>query len=382
MLQSYKSVLFSTGVRSIGENPRVAAFDLDSTLITLGKSAGRKKSASSSSDWAWLYPSIPDTLKELHKAGFIVVIFSNQSALAKEGSALTIMQTKLNEIVAALSFKPYIYVASGYDHFRKPGTGMLELFLGDAESTADSFFVGDAAGRITTKPKDFSASDVDFAYNCGLTFYTPEAYFLKDKTSLPGPSVYDIHPEWFSSLVVSEETAVIHQAEFVKHVKKAVGPSDTPFAIFMCGPPASGKTSVAVALAADLGATWLNQDTLKTKAKMMAAIEAAGKTKTSFVLDKMFGDTASRTEYLAAIPKGYKKIIVIMDIQRDVAEHMNWVRAETRDVPCVGDITYATYYAHYATPTTKEGFDAVLKYVPVIADTSPVVPYVLEQRYV
>ena len=37
----------------------------------------------------------------------------------------------------------------------------------------ESFYVGDAAGR----KKDFSDSDLKFAENIGITFYTPEEYF-------------------------------------------------------------------------------------------------------------------------------------------------------------------------------------------------------------
>ena len=48
-----------------------------------------------------------------------------------------------------------------------------------------SFFVGDAAGRpanpMTGKAKDFKCTDRLFAINAGLTFYTPEEFFLSAK---------------------------------------------------------------------------------------------------------------------------------------------------------------------------------------------------------
>ena len=48
-----------------------------------------------------------------------------------------------------------------------------------------SFFVGDAAGRpanpMTGKTKDFKCTDRLFAINAGLTFYTPEEFFLSAK---------------------------------------------------------------------------------------------------------------------------------------------------------------------------------------------------------
>lgn len=48
-----------------------------------------------------------------------------------------------------------------------------------------SFYCGDAAGRIS--PKDFSDSDVKFATNIGLRFFTPEHLFFGDDSQVPGP---------------------------------------------------------------------------------------------------------------------------------------------------------------------------------------------------
>ena len=71
--------------------------------------------------------------------------------------------------------------------FRKPRIGVWRLLTeqmnGDAlVDMAASFYCGDAAGRDKDwqkgKKKDFSCSDRLLAVNLGLTFYTPEEYFL------------------------------------------------------------------------------------------------------------------------------------------------------------------------------------------------------------
>ena len=84
--------------------------------------------------------------------------------------------------------------ASADDNNRKPAIGMWQFFEkncnGDVEVIkSGSFFVGDAAGRKKTanRKTDFSDSDLKFARNVGLTFYTPEEFFKneesKDKAS-------------------------------------------------------------------------------------------------------------------------------------------------------------------------------------------------------
>ena len=40
-----------------------------------------------------------------------------------------------------------------------------------------SFYVGDAAGRIYKNKKDHSSDDRNFAHNIGIKFYTPEDFF-------------------------------------------------------------------------------------------------------------------------------------------------------------------------------------------------------------
>ncbi|KAG7697823.1 hypothetical protein KL933_002874 [Ogataea haglerorum] len=169
---------------------KIAAFDLDDTLITTksGYKFGR-----GSFDWKFKF-DVPQVFTKLQAENYTVVIFSNQAAVvnAPGSKSLKILTTKMDDIFDHLE-TPVIYYASTrksrkdksqhdldlYTLFRKPNTGMFSQFLQDYQLTEDmldrdnSFFVGDAAGRRM----DFSDSDLKFAENLRLRFYSPEEYF-------------------------------------------------------------------------------------------------------------------------------------------------------------------------------------------------------------
>jgi bifunctional polynucleotide phosphatase/kinase len=84
---------------------------------------------------------------------------------------------------------PMLFLAATKsDQFRKPAVGAWEylknkVFKGCSIDMKNSFYCGDAAGRpkTATAPKDFSDSDIKFAFNAGLAFKTPEEFFLDQK---------------------------------------------------------------------------------------------------------------------------------------------------------------------------------------------------------
>ena len=67
--------------KKINNNNKIAAFDLDSTLI---KTKSGRTFPTDHNDWQLWSDNISEILKKLQKNGFQIMIFSNQSRLKKE----------------------------------------------------------------------------------------------------------------------------------------------------------------------------------------------------------------------------------------------------------------------------------------------------------
>ena len=85
-----------------------------------------------------------------------------------------------------------VMIAGCKDGNRKPNTGMWDFFrdnLNDGVKIdlAESFYVGDAAGRPATAKRakrDHGHGDRCLAINVGVKFYTPEMFFLGESEAL------------------------------------------------------------------------------------------------------------------------------------------------------------------------------------------------------
>jgi len=146
-----------------------ACFDLDWTLVRPEKS----KFPKTFNDNVIMNNRIP-MLKQYIGLGYKIVIFSNQKITPRES-----LQFKVNRMEDVISkFKiegiPLIvYMATAEDKYRKPNIGMWEEFRKTYTKLESAFYCGDAAGR----KDDFSDSDLKFAENIGIKFYTPEELF-------------------------------------------------------------------------------------------------------------------------------------------------------------------------------------------------------------
>ncbi|GAB5032612.1 bifunctional polynucleotide phosphatase kinase [Nannochloropsis oceanica] len=319
---------------------RIAAFDLDSTLI---KTRSQKSFAASPTDWQWFHPSVPPTLKALHQEGYKVVIISNQRGIESKNTDLSSLLQRLASVVSALKI-PEIegYFATHHSVFYKPAPGswylLEEKYRGggggrkegggeEGIDTANSFFVGDAAGRPKQgkmRGRDHSDSDLKLAVNVGgIGFKTPEEFFLGSRLSCDKGEVLKAAIERERRSAVEEYVVVRRKGSGCRtsngstglpsstlstgeHGQSVTPPSVPPSvppspptrqeAVLLLGPPACGKSTYChIHLPHH---TRINQDTLKSLNKCQrAALEALEKGE-SIVIDATNATSKLRKQWV------------------------------------------------------------------------------------
>lgn len=285
-----KAAGFCYGSNSISKptlntNRKIAAFDLDSTLIT---TKSGNKFAKDSSDWKWWDRIVPNRLVTYFERGYRIVIVTNQGGIKNDVVKLNHFQTKIGQIEHELyrydsNFKFEVFCANLSNVMRKPFPTMLS---GLDYSHERSFYCGDAAGR----DDDFSNSDYAFAYNCGIHFYTPERFFFGDRDSR---GVIEF-PNTRCVETVNEE----YRYE----------PSG-PELVLMVGYPGSGKSHTSKIICEqsivdhNMPMVSLELDEYRTHAKLERAIREAIESGTSVIIDNTNFARKDRMYYINLVKK-------------------------------------------------------------------------------
>jgi len=321
-------------VSKIKGSSKIAAFDMDWTLV---KPKGKNKFPKSRKDWEWMYgiKKVPSKLKELHNDGYQVVIFSNQNGIGSGKQTLDSVAGKIMDLSEILEIPLFGFLTIQKDHWRKPNTSMWDYFElkynnGVKIDYDKSFYCGDAAGRPKgwknkdTK-KDFSCSDRKFAHNIGITFHTPDAYFLGEKENKTWKWLSLNPKEWIEKKENSEDKLKDKKLWF--HGKLPIAKEKGLDMVLMRGPPGCGKSTFAKKYLVSQGYKWINRDTLKTQSKCQSAVKEALKKKINVVIDNTNPDYKSRERYYKIGQQFNANIRLFnMKTDREVAEHMNLVR--------------------------------------------------------
>ncbi|GAB1195362.1 hypothetical protein APSETT444_004620 [Aspergillus pseudonomiae] len=244
------------------EKPKVAAFDLDSTLVS---TASGNTFPKNSSDWKWWHDTVPSRLKELSADGYYVIIISNQKKISlqkdmkggrSDSKSLTNFKERASAVMKQLDIPLSVYAATLDDNYRKPRIGMWKEFLDDYDfdvngvDLSKSIYVGDAAGR----PNDHSQLNLTllssgFAVNAGVPFKTPEEFFLN---AAPEPLVESFDPSLYLQSDQTDDASPPFSRQSALEL------------VIFCGSPGAGKSTFYWDYLEPLGYERVNQDILKT----------------------------------------------------------------------------------------------------------------------
>ena len=368
---------------------KVAFYDLDGTLVR-PKNGKTFPSKTDEYDFAFLFPNHPpgtlsviNRVRQQHEHGFAIVVITNQKQTAYSAkSGLATWKKKMAHIASALDVPLRVLASLADDGYRKPRLGMWDEFVakcngGVEVDRGESFFVGDAAGR--KKYRDHQDTDLKWALNAGIGFYTPEEYFLgrakeydipmrpwSPSAHTPAPSLKGLVDEPEDEMVTVDLSTLDTDESSTRTLLPSSDSQGQPEIVLFVGPPASGKTFLFHRVFAPASYAHVNQDTLRTRDKCLRVVAdtlSAGK---SCVVDNTNRDRATRKHYVElAHTVGARIRCVYFDVPKGVCVHNNHFRAHhgptNANEQSRGVLPYTaieSWFKDRQVPKREEGFDA------------------------
>jgi bifunctional polynucleotide phosphatase/kinase len=287
-------------------NTNYAIFDFDWTLV---KPKNNRKFPSNTEDWQYLRNSVKETIQKYKLTHHIVIVTNQTKAWKVDQIKLVVEDLQLtNDATIIIGFTTH-----------KPDTSLfLKAFPNFEENNNDnSFFVGDAAGRLN----DFSDSDKQFAKNLKIKFILPEEIFPLDTI------------ENNINIDIPQEKEVI----------------------IMIGYPGSGKTTICKDIFEKYNYHIVSGDILKTTSKMIKDAIKYINIK-SIVFDSTAGTKEKRLEFIQFAQK-YNLPVRAVWIQTpiDISMERNKQRALVTGSK-IPDVVYYVYRKNFEEPDEEEGF--------------------------
>lgn len=349
---------------NISKKQNIAGFDLDGTIVT---TKSNKVHSQDKDDWKFLYKTIPPNLKKIHKDGFQVVIFTNQKGIAKKGkngeTKIEEWKLKMESIAKVLNIPLFVMVSLQDDMYRKPNTCLWNRFTKYNKET--SYYVGDAFGRpqrivndIVHK-KDFADTDLKFAKNLGIGYYSPENFFLKinDRKFYNITYPFDIEKKLIKKRRLGKTTfkSILGNYQPFKPPNQKGG----QYMVILCGFPGSGKSYYSKKYIEPYGYIRINRDELKTMKKCLIKCRDELDKKNSIIIDNTNPSIKSRSEFIElANEYGIQCDIILFNTPMDICIHNSSFRhvksnGDTKKIP---KIVYNIWKKQFQIPTKKEGF--------------------------
>ncbi len=337
-------------------------FDLDSTLIT---TESGKVFPENENDWKWNFDEsvILSILSQYNSPSDFLCIISNQKNLLKEDKRKKKMQflSKLNNIHSFFSqhnIPMNYFISFEDDYYRKPLTGSFHFIKQSNPNIkikkSVSFYCGDACGRVYEDGhKDFSSSDLYFANNCQLNFYTPEHLFLND----PLPTFH-----------FPERSFLNCKTSTIPKIKV-----NGLFFILIMGPPSSGKSYLAQEMKEKYGGIVLESDRLKTIEKMEKKIKDSFEKFQSVICVGTYPTKENRERLLKIIRYFNKKqnmniysCGIELKTSKDLIQHLNSFRVEISEnrIKRIPDVAFRVFFKSLQELSPSEKFNSIIQYQP------------------
>jgi bifunctional polynucleotide phosphatase/kinase len=283
-----------------------AIFDFDWTLV---KPKDNRKFPSNIQDWQYFRNSVKEIIQK-YKLSHHIIIVTNQTKQWK------VDQIKL--VIEDLQLTNDTTIIIGFTT-HKPDTSLFLKVFPDFLENDNSFFVGDAAGRVG----DFSDSDKQFAKNLKIKFILPEEIFPLDTI------------ESNINIYIPQEKEVI----------------------IMIGYPGSGKTTICKNIFEKNNYHIVSGDILKTTSNMIKnAIKHLDK---SIVFDSTAGRKEKRLEFIKFAQKYNLPVRAIwVQTSMDISIERNKQRALITGSK-IPDVVYYVYRKNFEEPVEEEGFSLV-----------------------
>ena len=348
---------------------KLLAFDLDDTLtVSVFEKKKSDKSETKNNEkekekvgkytFSFDLNKMKAKLEEYLKKDYVLALFSNQNGITLGHVKESDFQTKIDNIFTNDLKYPFATIfAKGKDYYRKPSPGMLELFKKHFNENIEldlneCIYVGDAAGRKKSEnyPKnDFSNSDYKFAINCQFKFFTPEEFFLNEKSEYP-QIINKLHD---------------YDKNNNEHIKFDDSP-DFKEVIVLIGSPGSGKTVFTENYLVPKGYIRISQYDLKTKEKVLKCLTENIEKGKKIVIDSTNPQVSTRNEYIKICEKyNYPIRAFVFKVTKEFAMHLNNLRAINKKrkhySEHVNNMPINTFFKNFEEPDTKEGFKEIVQ---------------------
>lgn len=312
----YNSQLIYCQGSFIGKNNKSILFlDYDGTIIL--QKNGKRPRLRKKNDWNFFSQNVKTVLETYNG---ICVIISNQKNLKDKYKSGFIEQISNVFSQINLKYNPWIFVAIDDDFiYRKPSTGIIDVLATLTEFNpleGEYMYIGDACGRV----EDHSSCDLHFAENLGWKFQTPEMFFNQQSNNIPPHfDIFALKPQQMHIPIIPDNIKIL----------------------FLQGPPASGKTTIAIKLSQFYR---INQDELKTLTKCVKIAKNKLADGHRIVIDRTNPNQKSIAPFIE-LDANYG--ILTINIDKWMNRHLNCYRAWANGENRIPEIAYNIYWKKY-----------------------------------